>query len=104
MSTPLPTPPDGHPPLHFDIHDPAFVRDPDAAYGELRTKCPVMRSLLYGKFWLLSRYEDVKAAALNWKTYTSGVVGVTAIPVITPRTEPQLPIEIDPPCIRVIAR
>jgi cytochrome P450 len=97
MSTPLPTPPDGHPPLHFDIHDPAFVRDPDAAYGELRTKCPVTRSLLYGKFWLLSRYEDVEAAALDWKTYTSGVVGVTAIPVITPRTEPQLPIEIDPP-------
>jgi cytochrome P450 len=27
MSTPLPTPPDGHPPIHFDIHDPAFVRD-----------------------------------------------------------------------------
>jgi len=92
-----PTPPAGHPPLHYDIHDPAFAQDPYPAYAELRTKCPVMRSLLYGKFWLLSRYEDVKAAALDWKTYTSSVVGVTAIPIITPRTEPMLPIEVDPP-------
>lgn len=97
LANSTPAPPAGHPPLHYDIHDPAFAQDPYPAYAELRTKCPVMRSLLYGKFWLLSRYEDVKAAALDWKTYTSSVVGVTAIPVITPRTEPQLPIEIDPP-------
>lgn len=48
-------------------------------------------------FWLLSRYDDVRSAAINWRDYTSSVPGVTAIPVITPRTEPQLPIEIDPP-------
>lgn len=84
-------------PHHVDIHDPAFAQDPFGAYSELRSKCPVMRSLLYGKFWLLSRYEDVKTAALDWKTYTSSVPGVTAIPVITPRIEPQLPIELDPP-------
>jgi cytochrome P450 len=84
-------------PHPIDIHDPAFARDPSGAYAELRSKCPVMRSLLYGKFWLLSRYEDVKAAALDWRTYTSSVPGVTAIPVITPRAAPQLPIELDPP-------
>lgn len=84
-------------PHHFDLHDPQFARDPFQAYEELRSKCPVMRSLLYGQFWLLSRYADVKSAALDWKTYTSSVVGVTAIPMITPRTEPQLPIEVDPP-------
>ncbi|MCI0542086.1 MAG: cytochrome P450 [Verrucomicrobiales bacterium] len=83
--------------MHYDIHDPTFAQNPYPAYAELRTKCPVMRSLLYGKFWLLSRYEDVKAAALDWKTYTSSVAGVTAIPIITPRTEPMLPIEVDPP-------
>ncbi len=83
--------------MHVDIHSEAFVRDPHATYAELRSKCPVMRSLLYGRFWLLTKYEDVKSAALDWKTYTSSVVGVTAIPIITPRTEPQLPIEVDPP-------
>jgi len=56
-----------------------------------------MHSEDYGRLWLLSRYEDVRQAALDWQTYTSSVVGVTAIPVITPRTEPQLPIELDPP-------
>ena len=40
---------------HVNIHDAAFVRDPYGAYAELRSKCPVMRSLLHGKFWLLSR-------------------------------------------------
>jgi cytochrome P450 len=84
-------------PQPIDIHEAAFARDPYGVYAELRSKCPVMRSLLHGKFWLLSRYEDVKQAALDWKTFTSSVVGVTAIPVITPRSEPQLPIELDPP-------
>ncbi len=46
---------------------------------------------------MLTRYEDVKQAAIDWHTYTSSVPGVTAIPVINPRTEPMLPIELDPP-------
>jgi cytochrome P450 len=50
-----------------------------------------------GGLWMLSRYDDVRRAAMDWRTFTSSVVGVTAIPVIIPRTEPQLPIEIDPP-------
>jgi cytochrome P450 len=84
-------------PDDVDIHDPAFVADPFAAFDRLRRECPVARSNEYGGFWLLTRYEDVRAAAIDWRDYTSGVAGVTAIPVITPRTEPQLPIEIDPP-------
>ncbi|PBB80801.1 hypothetical protein CK218_10305 [Mesorhizobium sp. WSM3879] len=84
-------------PDEVDIHDPAFVADPFAAFEHLRRECPVARSNKYGGFWLLSRYDDVRSAAINWRDYTSSVPGVTAIPVITPRTEPQLPIEIDPP-------
>lgn len=84
-------------PEDVDIHDPAFVRDPFTAYDRLRRECPIARSNQHDGFWLLTRYEDVRAAAINWRDYTSSVAGVTAIPVITPRTEPQLPIEIDPP-------
>lgn len=80
-----------------DIHAGGFVIDPPAAVAELRERCPVARSNRHGGFWLLSRYEDVRAAAVDWRTYTSSVPGVTAIPVITPRTEPMLPIELDPP-------
>jgi len=84
-------------PEDVDIHDPAFVRDPFTAYERLRRECPVARSNKHGGFWLMTRYEDVRAGAINWRDYTSSVAGVTAIPVITPRTEPMLPIEIDPP-------
>jgi cytochrome P450 len=84
-------------PDDVDIHDAAFVRDPFAAYERLRRECPLAHSNKHGGFWLMTRYEDVRAAAINWRDYTSSVAGVTAIPVITPRTEPMLPIEIDPP-------
>src|SRR4051812_43511653 len=84
-------------PEDVDIHDPAFVHEPFAAFEKLRHDCPLARSNRHGGFWLMTRYEDVRAAAINWRDYTSSVAGVTAIPVITPRTEPMLPIEIDPP-------
>ncbi|UDL88747.1 cytochrome P450 [Mesorhizobium sp. PAMC28654] len=84
-------------PEDVDIHDPAFVRDPFTAYERLRQECPIARSNKHGGFWLMTRYDDVRAGAINWRDYTSSVAGVTAIPVITPRTEPMLPIEIDPP-------
>ncbi|WP_027168509.1 cytochrome P450 [Mesorhizobium sp. WSM3224] len=84
-------------PQDVDIHDPAFVRDPFTVYDRLRRDCPVARSNKHGGFWLMTRYEDVRAGAINWRDFTSSVAGVTAIPVITPRTEPMLPIEIDPP-------
>jgi cytochrome P450 len=80
-----------------DIHDRAFVADPFGAFDHLRRECPVAHSSKHGGFWLLTRYDDVRSAALDWRSFTSSVVGVTAIPVITPRTQPQLPIEIDPP-------
>ena len=82
---------------NLDIHAPDFVADPHPTYARLRSACPVMHSQGYGGFWLLTRYQDVRKAALDWQTYTSSVVGVTAIPIITQRSEPMLPIELDPP-------
>jgi cytochrome P450 len=84
-------------PEDVDIHAPAFVAAPFAAFDRLRRECPVAHSSKHGGFWLLTRFDDVRAAAIDWRTFTSGVAGVTAIPVITPRDEPMLPIEIDPP-------
>jgi cytochrome P450 len=81
----------------FDIHDPAFAACPFVVYDKLREGEPIHPSERYGGFHLLTRYADVRAAALDWRRFTSSVVGVTAIPVVTPRTEPQLPIELDPP-------
>jgi cytochrome P450 len=81
----------------FDIHEPSFVLDPYPTYDRLRRECPIMHSERYGGFWLLTREEDVRKAARDWRRFTSSVAGVTAIPIITQRSEPQLPIELDPP-------
>ncbi|HET7769797.1 MAG TPA: cytochrome P450 [Chloroflexota bacterium] len=84
-------------PEDFDIHDPAFAADPYPTYDRLRADCPVVHGTKHGGYWLLTRYEDVREAARDWRTYTSSVPGVTSIPVATRRTEPQLPLEVDPP-------
>ena len=84
-----------------DIHGRDFACDRYPTYAALRARCPVVHSDKYmqefGGFWLLTRYADVKQAAIDWRTFTSNVAGVTAIPVITRRSEPALPSELDPP-------
>jgi cytochrome P450 len=81
----------------LDHHAPDFIADPWPVYAELRRSSPVARSERYGGFWLITRYEDVKAAAKDWPTFTSSLPNVTSIPSTHPRTEPDLPIELDPP-------
>ena len=83
--------------IDFDHHDPAFVADPHPRLAEIRESHPLIHSEHYGGFWLLSRYEDVTAAAIDWQRFTSSVVGTTVIPPSQPRDYPQLPIELDPP-------
>jgi len=86
-----------HPSGILDPYDPTFMENRFKGYSELRDTCPLMHVDRYGGFWLLSRHDDVKQVATDWRTYTSTVVGVTAIPIISHRTEAQLPIELDPP-------
>jgi cytochrome P450 len=82
----------------FDPHTPEFIADPYPTYEHLRARCPVAHSDRYmGGFWLITRYADVRAALSDWRTFTSSVAGVTAIPMITQRTRPTPPIELDPP-------
>lgn len=81
----------------FDHHEPGFIDDPVTTYLQMHAHCPIVNSERYGGFWFLSRYEDVRATAKDWRAYTSSVPNVTAIPSSHPREEPDLPIEIDPP-------
>ncbi len=83
--------------MTFDHHDPQFVRDPESVIGPIREQHPLLHSDLYGGFWVLSRYDDVTAAALDHEAFTSAVAGTTLIPPTQPRTDPLLPIELDPP-------
>lgn len=81
----------------FDHHDPRFIEDPAPVYDALHARCPVPRSPRYGGFWLVTRYDEVRRAAKDWRTFTSSVPNVTSIPSSHPREEPDLPIEVDPP-------
>src|SRR3954452_19038016 len=83
--------------MSFDQHDPRFVKDPESVFGPIREEHPLVHSDRYGGFWLLTRYEDVTAAALDCPAFTSAVPGTTLIPSTQPRTEPLLPLELDPP-------
>ena len=83
--------------MSFDHHDPRFVRDPASVFGRIREEHPLLHSDLYGGFWLITRYDDVVAAALDHESFTSAVVGTTVIPPSQPRDHPLLPIELDPP-------
>ena len=81
----------------FDHHDPRFIRDPESQFGPMREQCPVLHSDLYGGFWVMTRYDDVTAAANDYERFTSSVPGTTLIPSTQPRTDPLLPLELDPP-------
>jgi cytochrome P450 len=82
----------------WDLHEPSFIEDPYPTYARLRESCPVLHSDRYmGGFWVLSRHDDVRNAVGDWEAFTSTVPGVTAIPMIIQRTEPLIPIELDPP-------
>jgi cytochrome P450 len=83
--------------MSFDPHDPRFVRDPAGVFGPILEEHPLVHSELYGGFWMLTRYDDVTSAALDHESFTSAVVGTTVIPPSQPRSEPLLPIELDPP-------
>jgi cytochrome P450 len=83
--------------VSFDHHGSRFVEDPESVIGPIREEHPLVHSDLHGGFWLLTRYEDVTRAALDYESFTSSIPGVTIIPPSQPRTYPLLPIELDPP-------
>lgn len=67
--------------IGFDIDKSSAVvsNDPEAIYKEyehFRSKCPVAWTNEYGGFWLLTRYDDVKQAAMDSSTFISSVKAV----------------------------
>lgn len=60
----------------FDPFDPGYWDDPYPYYREMRREHPVyQRPTPFGRvwphFWMLSRAEDVNAALLDWRTFSS---------------------------------
>ena len=42
-----------------------------SSYDRFRRECPAARSEAFGGHWVLTRYDDVRSAAKNWKTFSS---------------------------------
>ncbi|WP_308259034.1 cytochrome P450 [Pseudonocardia sp. H11422] len=80
--------------LEFDPHAPDL--SPARAYelyADLRAQCPVARGESYGGYWAVSRYDDVRAVALDHETYSS--TGGVYVPAVSDNRFP--PIDHDPP-------
>jgi len=66
---------------NFDIDSSAAVISDSPAkiyeeYRYLRKHCPVIHTSQYGGYWLMTRYEDVKRAAMDSETFISSVKAV----------------------------
>ncbi len=81
--------------IHFDHYRPAFAEECWSDYAELRRTCPVAYSDTYGGFWVLSKYADVRAVALDDRMFSSAQ-SVT-VPAKPPGARLSIPIEVDPP-------
>ncbi|MEA2592504.1 MAG: hypothetical protein QOD62_2335 [Actinomycetota bacterium] len=91
----------------FEPLDPGLANTYWARSNEIRQRCPVAWSTGHWSetdtgFWLLSRYDDVNAAAQNWERFTSAL---GAVPVQYDLELLRLiPLETDPPVHRTIRR
>ena len=81
----------------FDHNSPEFIADPYPLYSQLRENDPVHFSECYGGYYILTRYEDVRNALLNWELFSSARPGVTSIPASVKRDFQEIPLEFDPP-------
>ena len=56
--------------VHYDPYDVDIDADPYPIYARLRDEAPLYYNEKYN-FYALSRYDDVLAASLDWRTYSS---------------------------------
>ncbi len=74
-----------------------FFRDPYPAHAELRAAGPVVWLEKYGVF-AMARYKQVRAALMDWKTFSSAAgVGIDDFRKTRPWRPPSLMLEVDPP-------
>lgn len=83
--------------MAHDDFDPTFSDDPASShemYARLREECPVAYTSAHGGFYALTRYDDVKRAASDSRTYISSV---RAVVPSDPRGLRRPPLNLDAP-------
>ncbi len=78
----------------FDALAPETFDSANAEFKRLRSECPVAHSNAWNGFWALTKYDDVAAAAADWRTYTTSVQNVVPKVAFTGRRPP---LHLDPP-------
>lgn len=78
----------------FDLDDPAFNENFDETLNFMVRKCPVVHSTVGRGYYLINTQDDVRAAAQNWKTFSSAKGYMPNRPEGLPYLMPE---ESDPP-------
>ncbi len=55
----------------FDLDSKEFTDDYEEVLGALVGECPVAHSSVAGGYYVVSRYDDVRACAQDWQTFSS---------------------------------
>lgn len=79
---------------NFNPERPETFDSPHEEYRRLRGECPVAHSDSWGGFWALMKYDDVAAAAADWRTFTTVKQNVVPKVAFTGRRPP---LHLDPP-------
>jgi cytochrome P450 len=58
--------------VDYDMYGEDLRDNYDAVLDDMVRECPVAHSTIGEGYFVLNRYEDVRAAALNWKVFSSG--------------------------------
>lgn len=81
-------------PPDFDPLAPETFDSPYPVYAGLRKNCPVAHADAWDGFWGFTRYDDVRSAAADYRTYTTTVQNVIPKVAFTGRRPP---LHLDPP-------
>lgn len=55
----------------FDLDSTEFTENYEEVLGSLVARCPVAHSNVAGGYYVVSRYDDVRACAQDWETFSS---------------------------------
>lgn len=83
----------------FDVLAPTTLTENDAAWRDLRSRCPVAWTPHHGGHWIVSGYDEVATAFRDWETFSSARTdpAVSSITISGARLPLLVPEELDPP-------
>jgi cytochrome P450 len=81
---------------NFSLYSHEDMQDPHTLWSQLRSTCPVAHSDQLDGFWMLTRYEHIRGAALDYATFSNKEVMVPRDRLGAGMQE-RPPITLDPP-------